>query len=455
MKKRFAIFAFIVLFLLIVSQLIWVNQVLKRDKSRFKEELINSITDLVMFQTSKQSLDMFEANPQVPSITLEKVAPDSIPSHAKSYGNYESVQYEQNNSLSKFLESALAEVLLEKERLNLQVIDSLFRNNFQYASEILTYSFKAEKQNEIIDSLYFGNKATNQLNDTTKGVYISIPLGTSGTYRFVSHFVFKPSTITRRLVGLAAMSGIAVVAVAIILFSLLFQLQQQMYRLQSHEKRVRGIVHDLKSPLTFIFSMLGLFEIQEKDEQKLSLLADGKSQIRRLTDNIEKMLTDIRLIEKENVVLQREEFNIEINCRDIINELQIIHNEKNITTTIDINPDASTIYVDSFYFNNCLRNLLDNAIKYSDDTPMIQIATKKEKNNTFISVADNGNGISKREQRLVFSSFFRSPNAVSVSGHGIGLSSVQQIIKTHGGKITLKSKQGQDSIFITSLPDRQ
>lgn len=99
--------------------------------------------------------------------------------------------------------------------------------------------------------------------------------------------------------------------------------------------------------------------------------------------------------------------------------------------------------------------MLDNAIKYSDDTPVINIAVRKEKNNTFISVADNGKGIHRKEQRLVFNSFFRSSHLTSVTGHGIGLSTVQQIIKVHGGKIKLKSEEGKGSTFTLTLPDKE
>jgi Osmosensitive K+ channel histidine kinase len=72
-----------------------------------------------------------------------------------------------------------------------------------------------------------------------------------------------------------------------------------------------------------------------------------------------------------------------------------------------------------------------------------------------IAVADNGAGIPRKEQRRIFTSFFRSPLQSSVKGHGIGLSSVEQIVKAHGGNIKLESEQGKGSIFTISLPDKQ
>lgn len=455
MKKRFAISAFFVLFLLIVSQLVWVNQVLERDKSRFKEEVEISINDIVKYLTTLQTYNSFGTNPETSTITIETVNPDTVPDNIKVYGNYETTKYERESTISGFIESVLAERLLEKEALNLQIIDSLFRDDFQYASELLAYSLKTTKKNETTDSLYFGNNAIRQLNDTTKGVFITIPLGTSGTYRFISHFIFKPSTITRRLVGLTTMSGIAVIAVAINLFYLIFQLKRQIYRLQLQEKQVRGIVHDLKSPLSYIYSMLGLFEMGETDVQKNNLLADGKLRIKRLSESVERVLSEVKLNEKKNKALQWENYDIERNSQEIMSELRVIYDEKNIATNFNFAPNAKTLHVDPFYFDNCLRNLLDNAVKYSGDAPVITIAARKENNKTVISVADNGKGISKKEQRRVFDSFFRSPDTVREVGHGIGLSTVRQIIKAHGGKIQLKSEPGKGSTFIITLPAKQ
>ena len=131
MKKRFAVFVFFVLLLLIVSQLVWVNQVLERDRSRFKEELRISINDIVKYQATLQTYNLFKIDSESPSITIETVNTDSLPVNAKVYGNYETKKYERNASISNFIESAMAEMLFEKETLNLQVIDSLFQITFQ------------------------------------------------------------------------------------------------------------------------------------------------------------------------------------------------------------------------------------------------------------------------------------------------------------------------------------
>lgn len=132
----------------------------------------------------------------------------------------------------------MIERLLVKNTLNLYLIDSLFRNEFPYASELSAYSLKMQKKNTTMDSLYFGRNAIQHLQDINKGVYITIPLGTSGDYRFVSHFIFSPSTVTQKMTNLVILSSMAVVGVAIIFFVLLYQLQRQMNRFYLQEKRV-------------------------------------------------------------------------------------------------------------------------------------------------------------------------------------------------------------------------
>ncbi|WP_352422600.1 HAMP domain-containing sensor histidine kinase [Proteiniphilum sp.] len=451
MKKRFAISALMVLILLIVSQTIWIRQVAERDKSRFEAEVSTSINNIVKYQATKQSFTLFGADSHSPKITLERVHPDSTHSNKKIYGNLEKINHDKELSLSNFLEGAIIERLFYKNKLDLPAIDSIFKINFPYTSELSAYTFQMQEKGTSIDSLYFGINAIQQLNDTTKGVYISIPLGTSGNYRFVSHFIFRPTTAIQRMKNLVILSSVAVMAVAIILFILVYQLQQQMRRLQFQEKRTRGIIHDLKSPLSYIYSMLGVLEMDGEND----FLTEGKLRVKQLSNNIERMLSEVKLNKKKNTALQREPYDLARHCREISADLEVIHANKNIAMTYHIASEARNIHVDAFYFDSCLRNLLENAIKYSGDSPAITITAKREKENILIGVADNGPGIPKKEQSEVFRDFYRSPRQSSEKGDGIGLSSVRQIVKAHGGSIQLESEEGKGSVFTIILPDKQ
>ena len=189
MKKRFAIFSFAVLLLLVASQIVWIIQVAERDKNRFQSELNILVNDLVKFQTTKQIFELYEVDPQKSQISL--LRSDSVSHDDKVYGRLNEIEYNENTSLSKFIEAAMTEKLFDKNTINLKAIDTLFQKNFPYSDELSNYFFKTQKGDETIDSLLVGKSSMRLLNDTTTGVFIAIPLGTSGSYRFISDHLQK------------------------------------------------------------------------------------------------------------------------------------------------------------------------------------------------------------------------------------------------------------------------
>jgi signal transduction histidine kinase len=101
-----------------------------------------------------------------------------------------------------------------------------------------------------------------------------------------------------------------------------------------------------------------------------------------------------------------------------------------------------------------LRNLIDNAIKYSPGQPLVWVRCHRDRDRAAICVVDRGVGIPRSEQRSIFGKFVRGRAAIdaNVKGTGVGLSMVQQIVAAHGGEIQLQSEPGQGSTFTLLLP---
>ena len=112
------------------------------------------------------------------------------------------------------------------------------------------------------------------------------------------------------------------------------------------------------------------------------------------------------------------------------------------------------VLADEVHITNVISNLVDNAIKYCTKAPEISIYTRNKDKDIIISVIDNGIGIAKKDQKLVFERFYRvsTGNLHDVKGFGLGLSYVKKIVEAHGGRVELESSPGKGSCFSVIFP---
>ncbi len=101
---------------------------------------------------------------------------------------------------------------------------------------------------------------------------------------------------------------------------------------------------------------------------------------------------------------------------------------------------------------HAVRNVVDNAIKYTDATGTVKVTASPRGSSVDIVVTDTGHGMSLDESRHAFERFWRAPSAHTVPGHGIGLSLVDQIVEAHGGRVHIASVPGEGTTVTMTLP---
>lgn len=255
--------------------------------------------------------------------------------------------------------------------------------------------------------------------------------------------------LTRHI--LSQMFGIIItVFLLMIAFSLAFwYLFRTVSRLRTIEEMkddfVSNMTHELKTPIAIAYSAndaLLNYDTSNDPDKKTKYLTIANKQLKRLGELVENILA--MSMERRKAMKLRPE---DIPLREFVEEIaaaQRMRGDKNIIINVNV-ADNIIVEADRTHLANVLNNLIDNAIKYSDESVEISISC----DNNELSVRDNGIGIPSKSIPYLFNKFYRVPhgNRQDVRGYGIGLYYVKSILDKMGWAIEVKSTEGKGSVF--------
>jgi two-component system phosphate regulon sensor histidine kinase PhoR len=160
------------------------------------------------------------------------------------------------------------------------------------------------------------------------------------------------------------------------------------------------------------------------------------------------------VMDKQEIKLSKEPVPIHAMIYDIIDHYRLQLDAKQATLSIECNATQDVLEVDPVHFRNMLSNLVDNAIKYSNDALHLSISTSNTNRSMQIRVADNGIGMTKETVKRIFEKFYRAHtgNIHNVKGFGLGLSYVKAMVDAHGGTIKAESALGKGTTFQLEFP---
>ena len=255
--------------------------------------------------------------------------------------------------------------------------------------------------------------------------------------------------LTRHI--LSQMFGIIItVFLLMVAFSLAFwYLFRTVSRLRTIEEMkddfVSNMTHELKTPIAIAYSAndaLLNYDTSNDPDKKTKYLTIANKQLKRLGELVENILA--MSMERRKTMKLRPE---DIQLREFVEEIaaaQRMRGDKDITINVNV-ADNIVVEADTTHLANVLNNLIDNAIKYSDESVEISISG----DNNELSVRDNGIGIPSKSIPYLFNKFYRVPhgNRQDVRGYGIGLYYVKSILDKMGWDIEVKSTEGEGSVF--------
>ena len=212
--------------------------------------------------------------------------------------------------------------------------------------------------------------------------------------------------------------------------------QGQTFRFR--EDFVRYMVHEIKNPLACIRHY---FELSAPEDDRGAQIANKG--VDELTSLVEKILVTT----SDKLYVHRESIDVRAMLR------QIAESFPQADITLSIEDGIEMVYADKLHYSNAVKNLVDNAVKYSLDDKRVEICCYRDDDMLCVSVRDWGVGIPRMSRSLIYSRYVRLDNHKrDVKGFGLGLSYVHLVAQSFGGSIAMEECGGVGSKFVLKIP---
>jgi len=266
----------------------------------------------------------------------------------------------------------------------------------------------------------------------------------------VNSYLFK--TLQWVVFGAALFIIIVLAAFIITIRSLI--IQKKLSEIKSDF--INNMTHELKTPIATINLALDSIKnpkIINDQEKVLRYIKMIREENKRMHGQVENVLRISRL-EKNQIEINTEASDMHDVIDDAISHVSLLAIDKQGSISTHFQAIQSETLVNQFHMTNVLVNILENALKYSDEKPKIDVYTESTNKNLLIKIEDQGIGMAKNVQKQIFDKFYREQkgNIHNTKGHGLGLAYVKEIVDTHHGTVFVDSEKGKGSTFTIKLP---
>ena len=409
---------FLVVFLAIISllgvvsiQIFWVNKAFNIQEREFNDRTVVALTSVVekIQELNKDSSEV--ADPVTQESSNFFVA-----------------------NVNDTLHPYLLELLLKKEFEN-----SNLKQDFEYVI-----------YNCFNDSIVFGDKVSfseDIVIDQSSEITPQKTLDRDGHY-FGVYFPEKAGYILNRMDIWVFSSFIILLVVGFFLFAIVAILKQKKLS-EIKTDFINNMTHELKTPISTISLSSEAILKQTAEEKTSSYASIIQKENNKLKKQVERVL-DIATLNPNQLKIKSEKIHIHKVIEELENSFQLKLEEKSGGIKLNLSAEKDIIEGDPFHLSNVFNNLIDNAIKYCSGKPNVRISSFLKGEKIHVSVKDNGIGIEKKHQKMIFERFFRVPkgNIHDVKGFGLGLFYVKSIVEEMEGKILLKNSDSDGSEFV-------
>ncbi|CAM3706066.1 HAMP domain-containing sensor histidine kinase [Flavobacterium gelidilacus] len=391
---------------------------------------------------------------------IEVYNADGIDNSSIGLRNTPNVTIENKGNLD-ILDRAQFEIIFKDVIAQKSLYDRLSKDDLERIlfNELNKYEVKTPFEFSVYNNGLATKLKSENFNydkNNTYGVPIFQDLDGNSRYQLLVTFPQKNKYVLSSIFWVVALSLMLTLIIIMTYVSALKQLITQKQISEIKTDFINNMTHELKTPIATINLALDaiknpkVIDDKEKVQRYLQMIKDENKRMHAQVENVLR----ISKLEKKELDIIKDPHDIHEIIEDAVEHIALIIEDREGEITTDFQATRITALLNDSHFTNVIVNILDNAIKYSVERPIINIHTENLRDFILIKIKDNGIGMSKSAQKRVFEKFFRehTGDVHNVKGHGLGLSYVKQIIDDHNGYISVESEKGKGSTFTIKLP---
>ncbi|WP_455669640.1 sensor histidine kinase [Phocaeicola sp.] len=333
--------------------------------------------------------------------------------------------------------------------IQLDKLDSIFNQELKSANIHANYCILSYNKDTIFtESIGVLSPKSKNLHHTAL-----FPIGTKGRQFIQVKTAIPLSSFLREMLYILLESILLASILLACVIYLIIIIREKDKLFKQREASVNGTVHDLKSPLNGIITLMSYLKKKNSDSSAQILIESTCKQTRKLINEIESLLITARK-DRQKIYLQKTETDLIQLVSDTSQDISTQYTMKTHQIKIETQLKELNLMLDPLYITNVIRNLIENALKYSDEKVEITIGISQYTDQAILTVRDNGWGISPKYQKKIFTQFFQVPREQMAHqrGYGIGLAYAKYIMEAHGGDISVESIPQKGSTFTCRFP---
>ncbi len=296
------------------------------------------------------------------------------------------------------------------------------------------------------------------VNNEEQVSQFNFPVNENYTYYFGVHFPDRSAFFNSQLSVFYFLTGLLVIIIMFFGYTLSVIIRQRQLS-EVQKNFINNLTHELKTPISSIALSANVISNEDILKSPKRLFEYARiiwEQNQRLSKNVEKVL-NLASLEKNRIHLNLKETNLDVILAETVEQFEQTDFGQKANIEFDLYKHDVIIIADSFYFSHLILNILENAVKYCEQTPAIKIKLIEKRGRLELAFLDNGIGIDKDQRKKIFKKFYRIPtgNVHNVKGFGLGLDYVHKIVVAHKWKIRVDENPEGGSIFALSISNKR